>query len=166
MDLSDFIPGKKEKLTWAGATVLWDISRFKAVGIPIMDVFYAQAKDLELKAVLKAGIESQTIPQIEKLKELFKNEGLPEPLGYERKDKLNIWQSLEPNAFISDIEIARLMHEVLRYGLELISRGIAGSYRTDTRHLLWDIFQKDFNSYNQFLRMKEKKNWLYSPPSV
>ncbi|HBV95964.1 MAG: hypothetical protein JL50_04935 [Peptococcaceae bacterium BICA1-7] len=167
MDLTSFLPQQpKEKLTWGEASGLWDISRFKIIGLTISEIYLAQAKDAELKNSLNIGIEMLIKPHIKKIQEFLHKEGLEEPAIPQRKNINMIEKQITPNSIIEDDEIANEIREVFRYGLVLDTRGLVGCIRDDIRKLVFDIFSDDFKGYEAMIMLHRKKNWLVMTPTV
>lgn len=80
MDLSNLLPERqKEKLNWGEASGLWDISRYKIIGLTISEIYLAQAKDSHLKISLNIGIETLIKPHIKKIQDFLHKEGLEKP---------------------------------------------------------------------------------------
>lgn len=169
MDLTRFSPAQQaphEKLTWGSATALWNLCRYKVVGLPMLDIFYLQAGDKELKFLIQFGINHILLPHVQKIQTFFQKEGLTAPEVQQRKTLKNILGHIEPNALISDELIARAMREVLRFGVELGARGLTEAIRADVRALILQILNDDNKALNKLVDLKEKKNWILMPPSV
>lgn len=166
MDLKNVLNSQKEKMVWGSAIALWDTCRYKVAGIPLLDIFVYQAKDLELKRFIEDVINNVTLPHIKKIQGFFQKEGLTAPQVPQRKNLESILGHIEPNAFISDEQIARSLREMLRFGIDVGSRGLIEATRKDVRDLIWEIFSDDSKTSSKLVDLKEKKNWVLKPPSV
>lgn len=166
MDLKNVFASQNDKLVWGSAIALWDTCRYKVAGIPILDILWYQAKDLELKRFIKDVTDKITLPHVLKIQKFFQKEGLTAPQVPQRKNLENILGHIEPNVFINDEQIARVLREMLRFGTDVGSRGLIEATRKDVRDLIWEIFTDDNNITNELLMLKERKNWVLKPPSV
>lgn len=156
----------KDKMNWGEALGLWDIGRFKVIGITISDIFLAQAKDVDLKNSLNLGIEMLIIPHIEKIQSFMHKEGLEVPAVPPRKNLDIIGKQTEPNTYIQDDEIANTIREIYKFGLSLDMRGLSESSRDDVREFIWGILSDDYKGYDAMVKLHRKKNWLVPPPTV
>lgn len=167
MDLKKiFSEQMTEKIDWGGALALWDICRFKVIGMTISEIFIAQAKDIDLKNSLNTGVEMLIIPHIEKIQKYLHKEGLEVPSIPQRKNLDIVGKQIEPNTLIQDDEIANTIREIYRYGLELDMRGITFSLNDDVRELIADILTYDLKGFDAMIKLHRKKNWLIPPPTV
>lgn len=155
-----------KKLTWGEATVLWNLCRYKVVGLPLLDMFIYMVKDLELKLIIEYGINNNLLPHTRKIQDFFQKEGLTAPSVQPRKNLQNSLGHIEPNVLIIDELIARSMREMLRFGVELSARGLHEVTRNDVQELIWHILTDDRQALNRLVELKKKKNWILIPPSV
>lgn len=155
-----------EKMHWGEALGLWDVARFKIIGLTISEIFLAQAKDADLKDLLNNGIEFLIVRHIEKIQGLLHAEGLKVPAVPPRKNLDIFGQQIEPNTCIEDDEIANTLHEIYRLGLPLESNALIGATRDDVRNLIWEVFSDDYRGFDKMIKLFRKKNWLISPPTV
>ena len=156
----------KEKMNWGEAIGLWDIARFKITGLTIMEIFLAQAKDIDLKNSLNLGVEMLVIPHIEKIQKLLNKEGLEAPAVPQRKNLDVVGKQIEPNTLIQDDEIANDIREIYKYGLVLDMRGLSESLRDDVREIIWEILSDDYKGFDAMIKLHRKKNWLIPYPTV
>lgn len=167
MDLKKiFSEQMTEKIDWGGALALWDICRFKVIGMTISEIFIAQAKDIDLKNSLNTGVEMLIIPHIEKIQKYLHKEGLEVPSVPQRKNLDVVGKQIEPNTLLQDDEIANTIREIYRYGLVLDMRGITFSLNDDVRELIGDILNYDLKGFDAMIKLHRKKNWLIPPPTV
>ncbi|MCL6612273.1 MAG: DUF3231 family protein [Peptococcaceae bacterium] len=155
-----------DKLHWGEALGLWDIARYKVMGLTILEIFLAQAKDRDLKHSLSDGVEMLIIPHIEKIQKFLHQYGLESPTVPQRKNLDVVGKKIEPNTFIEDDEIANDIREIFRFGLELDMKGLTSSTRDDVRSLIWEILNDDYKGFDAMLKLHRKKNWLIPPPTV
>lgn len=170
MSITEIISAKivkpNEKLNWGDALGLWDIAKFKIIGLTQIEFFLAQAKDRDLKAQLELGVESLIIPHIEKIQEFLHSEGLEVPSVPQRKNLDVIGKDMEPNSFIQDDEIANSLREIYRLGLNLDMKSLTDAIHEDVRGLIWKILSDDYKGFDSMLKLHQKKNWLIAPPTV
>ncbi len=138
---------------WGSALALWDICRNKVIGVPVLDMFAGLAKDPELKEFISNGIERVAMPNIERIQEMMKKEGLTYPPMPQRKT-------------LGDQQIAMAIREILRLAIDLDYRGFMETTRKDVRNLLWDVITDDKAAFDKIIELKARKNWLLNPPNV
>ena len=156
----------KEKLNWGDALGLWDIVKYKIIGLTQIEFFLAQAKDPELKAQLELGVEALIIPHIEKIQAFLHSEGLEVPAVPQRKNLDVVGKKMEPNSYIQDDEIANSLREIYRLGLNLDMKALADATREDVRGVIWKILSDDYKGFDTMLKLHQKKNWLIAPPTI
>ena len=167
MKLNYFLPNRQpEKMHWGEAISLWDIVRFKVLGLTITEIFLAQAKDSDLIKSLNQGVELLIVPHIEKIQKFLHAEGLEVPTVPQRKNLDVVGKKIEPNTLIEDDEIANSIREMYRFGLTLNMRGMSDSTRDDVRRLIWQILSEDYRGFDAMLKLHRRKNWLIPPPTV
>ncbi|MCG8400678.1 MAG: DUF3231 family protein [Firmicutes bacterium] len=167
MKLNDFLSDRQsDKMHWGEAISLWNIARFKILGLTISEIFLAQAKDRDLIKSLNQGVELLIVPHIEKIQKLMHVEGLEVPTVPQRKNLDVVGKNIEPNTLIQDDEIANNIREVYRFGLTLGMRGVTDSTRDDVRELIWQILSEDCRGFDAMIKLHRQKNWLIPPPTV
>lgn len=170
MSITEIISAKlvkpNEKLNWGDALALWDIGKFKVIGLTQIEFFLAQVKDKDLKAQLELGVEALIVPHIEKIQKFLHTEGLEVPSVPQRKNLDVIGKNIEPNSFIQDDEIANSSREIYRLGLSLDMKALTDATREDVRGLIWTILNDDYKAFDTMLKFHQKKNWLIAPPTV
>ncbi len=170
MGIAEIISAKlvkpKEKLHWGDALALWNIAKFKIVGLTQIEFFLAQVKDNDLKAQLEFGVESLIISPIEKIQGFLHSEGLEVPSVPQRKNLDVIGKSMEPNTFIQDDEIANSLIEIYKLGLSLDMKSLTDATREDVRILIWEILIDNYKGFDSMLKLHQKKNWLITPPTI
>ena len=168
MDITSLLTGPqpKDKMNWGEALSLWNIGRFKIIGLTVTEFFLAQAKDVELKKSLELGVEMLIIPHIEKIQGFMHKEGLEVPAVPQRKNLDIIGNNDEPNTYIQDDEIANTVKDVYKFGLSLDMNGLSESTRDDVREIIWEILSDDYKGYDAMIKLHRKKNWLIPPPTV
>ena len=170
MSITEIVSAKlvrqKEKLNWGDALGLWDIGKFKVIGLTQIEFFLAQAKDVDLKAQLEVGVESLIVPHIEKIQAFLHSEGLEVPSVPQRKNLDVVGKKMEPNSYIQDDEIANCLREIYRLGLNLDMKSLMDSTREDVRALIWKVLADDYKGFDTMLKLHQKKNWLIAPPTI
>lgn len=155
-----------DKMHWGDALGLWNICRFKVIGMTMTEIFLAQAKDADLKNSLNTGIEMLIIPHIEKIQKFMHKEGLEAPTVPQRKNLDITGKKIEPNSLIEDDEIANNIREIYRFGLILDMRGLSDASRDDVRDIAWEILSEDYRGFDAMIKMHRKKNWLILPHTI
>lgn len=154
MNIMEIITGNNpQHLNWSSASALWNIARFKIIGLPIMDYYVDKANDPELKAMLLAGIETTLIPHAEKIQKLLINKGLEAPSLYQRGK-------------IDDEQIARCVREIIKHGIVLDTLGLIISSEDDVRNLISKILSEDQLQLNGIIGYKKRKGILFEPPTI
>lgn len=170
MSITEIISAKlvkpKEKLNWGDTLGLWDIAKFKIIGLTQIEFFLAQVKDADLKVELELGVERIIVPHIEEIQRLLHSEGLEVPAVPQRKNLDVIGKNIEPNSFIQDDEIANSSREIYRLGLNLDMKSLTDATNQDVRDLIWMILTDDYKAYDLMLKFHQKKNWLIAPPTI
>lgn len=170
MSITEIISAKivkpKEKLNWGDALGLWDIAKFKIIGLTQLEFFLAQVKDADLKVQLELAVEDIIIPHIEKIQKLLHSEGLEVPSVPQRKNLDVIGKNIEPNSFIQDDEIANTSREIYRLGLNLNVKSLSDATNQNVRDLIWTILTDDYKGFDAMLKLHQKKNWLIAPPTI
>lgn len=166
-DLSNLFPGRPpNKLNWGEALGLWSTCNFKVIGLTMLEIFMAQAKDTELKKSLNAGLELLIVPHIEKIQQFLHKEGLEVPAVPQRKNLDIVGKEIEPNTLIEDDEIANTLKEIFRLGLTLDMQALSYAVRDDVSKILWDITNDDYKAFRTIMKMYSTKNWSVEPPTV
>lgn len=170
MGITEIISAKftkpNEKLNWGDALGLWDIGKYKVIGLTQIEFFLAQVKDKDLKVQLELGVESIIVPHIEKIQKFLHSEGLEVPSVPQRKNLDVIGKNIEPNSFIQDDEIANTCREIYRLGLNLDMKALTDATREDVRDIIWKILNDDYKAFDIMIKFHEKRNWLIAPPTV
>lgn len=164
--ISSVLEKPKEKLNWGDSLGLWNIAKFKIIGLTQIEFFLAQVKDNDLKLQLDFGVEYLIITHIEKLQKFLHSEGLEVPSVPQRKNLDVIGKQIEPNTFIQDDEIANSLREIYRLGLTLDIKSLTDATREDAREIIWDILKDDYKGFDSMLKLHKKKNWLIAPPTI
>lgn len=166
-DLSNLFSNRPpDKLNWGEALGLWSICNFKIIGLTIIEIFMAQAKDPELKQSLSAGLELLIVPHIEKIQQFLHKEGLEVPAVPQRKNLDIVGKEMEPNTMIEDDEIANTLREIFRLGLILDMQSLSFAVRDDVSQLLWNIVSEDYKGFRTVLKIYTGKNWTVHPATV
>jgi len=152
-DITNMFSQPAPRLHWGGAIGLWDICRNKVIGVPVLDLFFEQAVDPDLKAFIKTGIETVTLPGIKNLQDFLEKEGLTYP-------------PIAPRKKIDDEQIARSLREILRLSLYLDFHSLMEITREDVKKIVWDIVVQDKKAFDAVIDLKRKKGWLLNPPNV
>ena len=170
MGITEIISAKlvkpNEKLNWGDALGLWDIGKFKVIGLTQIEFFLAQVKDKDLKAQLELGVETLIVPHIEKIQKFLHTEGLEVPSVPQRKNLDVIGKNIEPNSFIQDDEIANASREIYRLGLNLDMKSLTDATNENVRNLIWAILNDDYKAFDMMLKFHQKRNWLIAPPTI
>jgi hypothetical protein len=170
MGITEIVSAKiikpKEKMNWGDALGLWDIAKFKVIGLTQIEFFLAQVKDADLKTQLEIGVENIIVPHIEKIQRLLHSEGLEVPSVPQRKNLDVIGKNIEPNTYIQDDEIANTSREIYRLGLNLDMKALSDATREDVRNLIWTILNDDYRAFDIMIKSQQKKNWLIAPPTI
>lgn len=153
MKITDMFTPDRHKPHWGGASGLWDICRHKIIGIPILEMLYDMADDEDLKRLIKAGIDREAIPHIEKIQDKLERENLASPSMPQRKK-------------LDNQQIALAIMEILRLSLVLDTIAFMDVTREDLREFVWDITVEDRKAFDKIVQLNYKKNWIMNPPTA
>jgi hypothetical protein len=157
MDIKDvintFTNQPDEKIHWGSAYSLWEVCRHKVIGLPVLELLLSYVQDPELKILLKAGIELNAIPHIEKLQKFMKEHSLTYPPFQAR------------NA-IDDEQIGRALIEILRHSLNHEIHAFMSITRDNERDLFWGILSEDKKEFDKIIDLNRKKGWMLNPPNL
>lgn len=142
-----------KKIHWGSAYSLWEVCRYKVIGIPVLDVFLNNVQDEELKHLLQLGINTMVIPHVEKIQKFLKERGLTYP-------------PLPERCSLSDQEIARAIKEIIRLGLTHDMHAFMSTSRNDERNLLKNIMIDDEKAFHKIISISRNKGWLLDPPNI
>ncbi|MGE5415348.1 MAG: DUF3231 family protein [Acidobacteriota bacterium] len=146
---------------------LWDVARNKLIGLSTLSIYYRQAKDPELKDLLKNGLDFIVDRHIDKIQKILEKKGYDFPKGENWRRKLDEEAPFViPNTIIDDGMIAMSLREIIRLTLSLVSEGLRNATDTDIRDLLAGILDDDNHAYSAILALQRKKNWTDFPPTV
>ncbi|WP_432665855.1 DUF3231 family protein [Wukongibacter baidiensis] len=153
MKLTEMFTETPHKPHWGGASGLWAMCRHKIIGLPVLELLYDMADDPDLKRFIKAGIEMQAIPHIEKIQSAMQKENLATPPMPQRKK-------------LDNQQIALALMEILRLSLIHDTMTFMDVTREDLRKFTWDITLEDRKAFDKIVQLNYKKNWLMNPPSA
>ncbi|MGE5405687.1 MAG: DUF3231 family protein [Candidatus Saccharibacteria bacterium] len=146
---------------------LWDVARNKLIGLSTLSVYYRQAKDPDMKDLLKNGLDFIVDRHIDKIQKLLDKKGYNFPKGENwRRDLNEDAPFVIPNTLLDDQTIAMSLREIIRLTLSLESEGLRNSTDTDVRDLLSSIMDEDNTAYSGILALQRKKNWTDFPPTI
>lgn len=146
---------------------LWNVARNKIIGLSTLSIYYRQAKDKELKDLVKNGIDFILSRHINRIQKVLKSRGydFPTEQNWERKvndDSLFVMSS----SIIDDEEITMSLREITRLTLSLEAEAIRSSSDEDIKDLLVNILDDDNKVYSAVLALQRKKNWKDFPPNL
>jgi len=159
-------PQQPRKANWETGLGLWNIAAFKISGLTVMDIFWIQAFDEDLKTILKHGKENIIIPHLERIQEFMEKEKITAPSIPNRKNLQAVQNLLEPNSIWSDNEIAIDICTIMRQGIQIDLLATMDIARADVRKFAWDILCDDYNAYDNAVKLFVKKNWIETPPTI
>lgn len=153
MGLMNKFSNQSHKIHWGGASALWDITRHKIIGIPVLDLLHETAQDSDLKKLIRSGTDMVAIPHIKELQEFLEKEQLAYPPMPSRHN-------------IDDAQIGLAIAEILRLSLVLDNIAFMSVTRDGLRKLVWDIIEEDKRAFNKIVDLLYEKNWTENPPSA
>ncbi len=146
---------------------LWEVARNKIIGLSVLSIFYRQAKDKELKDLIKNGVDFSTTRHISKIQKILKDRGYncPSEQNWERKfDEKTAF--VIPDTMLDDEDIAMSMREIVRLVLTLEAESIRNATDENIIDLMSNILDDDNMGYNAILALQRKKNWQDFPPTL
>lgn len=146
---------------------LWDIARNKIIGLSTLSIYYRQARDKDLKDLLKNGIDLLLPKHVNRIQKILKSKGydFPEEQNWEKKiddDSPFVMSS----ALIDDEEIAMSIREIIRLTLSLEAEAVRKTTDPDIINLSVAMLDDDNRSYTAILAMQKKKGWKDYPPNL
>jgi uncharacterized protein YbaP (TraB family) len=158
---------KADNLGLGDMLSLWDVARNKIIGLSTLSIYYRQAKDAELKDLVKNGIDFVLAKHVNKIQKVLKGMGYEFPTEQNWKRKLNddspfVLSSL----IIDDEEIAMSLREIIRLTLSLEAEAIRNTSDEDIKNLLVNMLDDDNTAYSAVLALQRKRNWKDFPPAL
>lgn len=146
---------------------LWDMARNKIIGLSTLSIYYRQAKDKELKDLIKNGIDFVLIKYINKIQKILKSKGYDFPAEQNWEKKINDNSTfIVSSAIIDDEEIAMSIREITRLTLSLEAEAVRNTFDQDIRSLSVNMLDDDNKVYSAILALQRKKNWKDFPPDL
>lgn len=146
---------------------LFDVARNKVIGMATLAIYYRQAKDNELKDLIKNAVDMTTGNHIKKIQKLLKSSGFAFPYEPDMEKKFDESLSFNiPSTIIDDEEIAISLREIVRLTLSLESEALRNSTDEETRKLMKEIYTDDNLGLSAVLALQRKKKWEDFPPAV
>jgi len=128
--INPFANQQEKKIHWGTAFSMWEISRHKVVGIPVLDLFLKHVKDNNLKLLIQNGIDLLAMPHVEKIQNFMKEHDLTYP-------------ALPPRDSFDDQQISRAIIEILRLSLLHENYAYMSTTKESERNLIWNIIKDD-----------------------
>ncbi len=146
---------------------LWNVARNKIIGLSTLSIYYRQAKDRELKDLVKNGIDFILSRHINRIQKVLKSKGydFPTEQNWERKVKDDS-PFVISSVIIDDEEIIMSLREIIRLTLSLEAEAIRSSSDEDIKDVLVNILDDDNKVYSAVLALQRKKNWKDFPPDL
>lgn len=146
---------------------LWDVARNKIIGLSTLSIYYRQAKDKELKDLVKNGIDFILARHINKIQKVLKSKGydFPAEQNWERKTKDDS-PFVISDLIIDDEEIVMSLREIIRLTLTLEAEAIRNASDEDIKDLLVKILDDDNRAYSAVLALQRKNDWKDFPPAI
>ncbi|WP_243300214.1 DUF3231 family protein [Bacillus litorisediminis] len=147
-------------ITSSELSTLWLTYQEKTMNLRILEYFIEKAEDEKSKDLMTKLYEEMN-PYVEKIKEIFQNEGAVIPIGYTSQDVNKEVPKLYDNGF--DIMFMRMLNEI---SMGLHALNITMAYREDIVTFykeLTALTQKYYNLCTQYLL---EKGMLARPPFV
>lgn len=144
---------------------IWDVARNKIIGISTMSIYYRQAKDKDLKLLIKRGVYQNINKHVNSIQEVLKNRGFdpPKEPNWESKFADDTHFTI-PQAMLDDEEIAVSLREIIKLTLTLETEALRNSTDVDIRNLLTGILADDSNGFDMVLQLQIDKKWTDFPP--
>lgn len=146
---------------------LYDICRNKIIGYSTLVIYYRQAQDKELKALIKFGMDNIVFKHIDKIQKKLVDRGFNFPSKQNWKNKLD--ESLDffiSSSIIDDEEISHSLRELIRLTMTLETEAVRNATKKDLRDLIFDILEDDNRAYSMVTQLQIIKNWTDFPPTV
>jgi len=146
---------------------LWNVARNKIIGLSTLSIYYRQAKDRELKDLVKNGIDFILSRHINRIQKVLKSKGYDFPTEQNWERKVNDDSPFViSSSIIDDEEIIMSLREIIRLTLSLEAEAIRSSSDENIKDLLVNILDDDNKVYSAVLAMQRKKNWKDFPPDI
>jgi len=154
-----------EGLNMGDFMAIWDVARNKIIGTSTMAVYYRQAKDKDLRILIKRGVYQNINKHVSDIQALLKDKGFDLPIepNWERKFATNTHFTI-PQSVLDDEEITFSLREIIKLTLTLEMEALRNSTDTKIRRLLTGILADDSNGYDMVLLLQITKKWTDFPP--
>lgn len=157
----------ESNLTLGDMLGLWNVARNKIIGLSTLSIYYRQAKDRELKDLVKDGIDFILSRHINRIQKVLKSKGYDFPTEQNWERKVNDDSPfVVSSSIIDDEEIIMSLREIVRLTLSLEAEAIRSSSDEDIKDLLANILDDDNKVYSAVLALQRKKNWKDFPPDL
>lgn len=157
----------ESNLTLGDMLGLWNVARNKIIGLSTLSIYYRQAKDRELKDLVKNGIDFILSRHINRIQKVLKSKGYDFPTEQNWERKVNDDSPfVVSSSIIDDEEIIMSLREIVRLTLSLEAEAIRSSSDEDIKDLLGNILDDDNKVYSAVLALQRKKNWKDFPPDL
>jgi len=144
---------------------LWDVAKNKIIGLSTMAIYYRQAKDKELKALIREGVDRNIAKHVSDIQKLLQSKGFVFPLepNWERKFS-NDSRFAIPLSILDDEEIAISLREIIRLTLSLETEGLRNASDPYVKELLNATLDDDFHGFETLIKLQRIRKWSDFPP--
>jgi hypothetical protein len=146
---------------------LSDVARNKVIGLSTLSVYYRQAKDGDLKSLIKIGVYTNIANHVNAIQDLFKKNGFDFPSEINWKKKFsNDSTFIVPLTMLDDQEITVSLREILRLTLSLETEALRNATDANVRKLITGILSDDNKSFDMILQLQRDRKWSDFSPVV
>lgn len=152
---------EKEPLNYLEAAGLYAVVAQGRCNLALLEVFYNQAQDSELKALIKEAISTQTRTVINQSEEMLQENGSHVPnLHFRRRPLHKEPLSLDPDARLTDGEIAIAVGTMAKASQIAMLAALHQSYQLEVALMYRDLLDRGLDWDYKLLQLMLKRGWL------
>lgn len=156
---------RPNSLNMSEVGIVWDELTARHMSQTNLEIYLASTKDKDLVDLLKWGLNNIVMPQMEKLENVLKDNGITVPsrppiLSHQYKSgQVNKIRS-------SDDETLGILTLAFQAGIILHGRALMTVLRDDLLDLFENFIYKEFNAYDKTIALAKSRYVLDNPPLV
>lgn len=152
---------EKEPLNYLEAAGLYAVVAQGRCSLALLEVFYNQAQDSELKALIKEAITTQTRAVINQSEEMLQENGSHVPsLSFRRRPLHKESLSVDPDARLTDGEIAIAVGTMAKASQVAMLAALHQSYQLEVALMYRDLLDRGLDWDYKLLQLMLKRGWL------
>ncbi|KJS14817.1 MAG: hypothetical protein VR69_16210 [Peptococcaceae bacterium BRH_c4b] len=156
---------RDDSLNMGEVFMLWEELGARHVSMVNLETYLANTKDRDLQGLLKSGLYEVTLPQMERLENMLKDEGFTIPPRPVQR------MAQEPPGQVSKIvfsdgEIVGVLTTAAQAAINHHVSGYCAAVRDDVSKLFKDFTSAEIEDYEKLMQFASSRNALDNPPVV